>query len=111
VLVALGTNDWGVTPAAAFAPAYLDRLARLRERYPEALFICVGVWQSPTQPETVGYDDAVRAGCTSVSGRFVPLSDLYADPANHQAGQADANPADAGYRLVADRVVAVLRGG
>ncbi|WP_269177628.1 SGNH/GDSL hydrolase family protein [Modestobacter sp. VKM Ac-2986] len=110
VVVELGTNDWETVPAARFVTSYRDRLAGLRDRYPEALLLCLGVWQPPSRPETVGYDDAVRAGCESVGGRFVQLSDLFADPANHRSGQADANPGDAGYRLIADRVVAELRG-
>ncbi|GAB4082264.1 SGNH/GDSL hydrolase family protein [Modestobacter muralis] len=109
VVVELGTNDWEAVPAARFATSYRDRLAGLRDRYPEALVLCLGVWQPPSRPETVAYDDAVRAGCESVGGRFVQLSDVYADPANHRSGQADANPGDAGYRIIADRVIAVLR--
>ena len=110
VLVELGTNDWEDTPAEEFGAAYRDRLVELRDRYPEALVVCLGVWQSPARPETVGYDTAVQTGCESVRGRFVQLSDLYADPANHQSGRPDANPGDTGYRLIADRVVSALRG-
>lgn len=110
VLVELGTNDWEDTPAEEFAAAYRDRLVQLRDRYPEALVVCLGVWQSPDRPATVGYDTAVHTGCESARGRFVQLSDLYADPANHQSGRPDANPGDTGYRLIADRVVSALRG-
>lgn len=79
-VVELGTNDAAqgsdpVTFAADYA-AYLDRV---KAASPEARLVCVGVWFLASESATRPLDEAIRSGCQSAGGTFVPVSALVSD--------------------------------
>jgi len=131
VVVELGTNDWHgylpnrpwrSTPTAEFARDY----ARLLDQVvgPGARLVCLGIWGPPGASSETGarlddYDAVAASECRSRGGRFLPLSDLYADPfCRGPAGRwtpfgtsDNTHPNDRGHQRVAERVLAGLATG
>lgn len=110
VIVELGTNDWNTRTADQFAPLYAQRMTDLRARYPQALIVCVGIWQNPRDVKTVPYDQAIEATCGTIHGAFVRISDLFPEQSLHQADANRFHPNDAGYTIIATRLEGALRG-
>lgn len=114
IVLAVGTNDVWKTPPETFASDYDDLMQVTHGRAPDARLVCLGVWQNADGARA--YDAVVRSQCDDAEGVFVPITDLFDDPANRgPAGRVvfggvsdDFHPNDAGYRSIADRILAVL---
>ena len=115
VVVELGTNDVLDTDLPTFRHQYPAFLSAVRERSPDAVLLCAGVWEDGVP--SVVFDVVIRTACEQADGRFVALKPLYDDPANRgPAGELrydgavsdDFHPNDAGHAAIADALVSQL---
>jgi lysophospholipase L1-like esterase len=114
-VVELGTNDYSRVNYRDFRTEYDELLDRLRSTSPDAALVCLGVWRPKKNAET--FDTIIRDLCEVRGGVFVGLSDLAEDaslkgPEGVPAfgGLSDGfHPNDRGHRLIADRIMEVIR--
>lgn len=114
VIIELGSGDVWSIPDAEFGVEYEHIIAQVRAMAPDAALVCLGVWNDSIAAAL--YDPVVSTPCLRAGGRFIALSDLFETPgmrgvAGEPAypGPADGfHPSDAGYRAIADRIVAEL---
>jgi acyl-CoA thioesterase-1 len=114
-VVELGTNDAPRVNYREFRAEYDMLLDRIRSASPDAALVCVGLWRPKKNADT--FDTIVKDLCEVRGGVFVSISDLAADeslkgPAGVPAfgGLSDSfHPNDRGHRLIADRILDVIR--
>lgn len=114
VVLELGTNDVPrqVDPDV-FEADYRALIAKVRAAAPRAALVCLGTWRA----DGTRWDARLRTACTAARGRYVPLTDLYLRPELHGTGTGPHvvglldgfHPNDAGYAVIADRVVDATR--
>lgn len=124
VVVQLITNDfWHSVPLGTYGDGYDQLLTRIRTASPGARLVCLGSWDRSQAVNQLGlsaadYDATTRASCQRRAGVYVPLSQLYAQPAARgPAGVATAfgpadevHPNDSGQVQIAAAVLAGLDG-
>jgi lysophospholipase L1-like esterase len=112
VIVQLGTNDaggGGRTPITQFTVDYEALLSNIRTTSPTAAMLCLGTWRAPGTAEP--YDKVIDETCGRHGGKYVDLTELYADQRNRgpagkpaeSGGISDnAHPNDTGYKAIKD---------
>lgn len=112
VIVQLGTNDaggGGRTSITQFTVDYEGLMANIRATSPNAATLCLGTWRAPGTAEP--YDHVIEETCGRHGGKYVDLTDLYADVRNRgpagvpaeSGGLSDnAHPNDTGYAAIKD---------
>lgn len=119
MVLQIATNDFGRgLTLQQYRRNYVAILAGLRALGPSAKLLCLGGWRSPKEVNQVGvtgaqFDAVTLTVCNEAKGRFVALSQLYDDPANHGPkgrgtfkGPADYfHPNDRGHKAIADLIV------
>lgn len=116
-VVELGTNDVPKTSIPDFQRDYTGLLDAVRQKSPHAVLLCLSVWGEDS-PKVQQMNKAIATDCTQRSGGYVPISDLYGDPANRgPAGTIrksdgavldDFHPNLAGHTAIAQKVLAGL---
>lgn len=114
IVLEIGTNDLYKTPDERFSGQYAALVEKVTAAAPDAVLLCLGVWHNVDANRN--FDPMIERPCTEAGGRFVPLFDLYDDPANRgPAGRPafggtsdDFHPNDAGHSAISARVLAVL---
>jgi lysophospholipase L1-like esterase len=112
VIAQLGTNDaggGGRTSITQFTVDYEGLMTKIRATSPNAAMLCLGTWRAPGTAEP--YDNVIEETCGRHGGKYVDLTDFYADVRNRgPAGQPaesgglsdTAHPNDTGYRAIRD---------
>jgi acyl-CoA thioesterase-1 len=114
-VVELGTNDEVRMNYREFRTEYDTLLDRIRNASPDAALVCVGVWRPKKDAQT--FDTIIKDLCEIRDGVFVSISDLSEDASlkgpvgvrTWGGVSDDFHPNDRGHRLIADRVLDVIR--
>jgi acyl-CoA thioesterase I len=114
-VVELGTNDAPRVNYRELRTQYDTLLDRIRASSPDAALVCVGLWRPKKNADT--FDTIIKDLCEVRGGVFVRISDLAANdslkgPAGVPAfgGLSDSfHPNDLGHKLIADRILDVVR--
>ena len=109
----VGANDVGKTTVAEYADDF-RALVLAAERGGPEMVVCLGPWNDGAR--TPPYDRVVARVCDGDGRVYVPLSDLYDDPALHGpvgtettfGPRDDFHPNDAGHAAIARRVAEVV---
>lgn len=113
-VLALGTNDLGKTEPDQLAEDYRALVDKVKTSAPDARIICLGAWTNVDGERN--YGPSIEGPCTEGGGTYLPLWELFEDPANRgPAGREafggtgdDFHPNDAGYKAIADLVLTVV---
>ena len=122
-IIESGTNDDYLgtdptihpTPLATFGAQYLKLLSDMEARVPAPVEICVGIWGSESQLNSLGlgaadYDRVIQQECQQqatnvhITTEFVSIEALYENPALHNG----FHPNEAGQQAIASAIKAVL---
>jgi lysophospholipase L1-like esterase len=120
VVVEVGTNDLIHQTSLSLVEVRYAQLihAALVRSVARARLFCLGLWSTPAlAPEVTQFDAVLQHLCTAAGGHWVPLGDLFLDPADRgPAGTAtylgvsdNYHPNDTGHRAIAERLAAAVR--
>lgn len=113
-IVETGTNDQTKSELNRFLVDYPALVKAARLKSPDGYLVCVGTWRAGDLATT--FDNEIRQTCAENAGRFVMLSDLYANPDNKgpagvtvaDRSVSDDFPNDRGHGKIAERITGAL---
>ncbi|WP_116450329.1 SGNH/GDSL hydrolase family protein [Blastococcus litoris] len=112
VVVVQGSLNDQLSDLQAMGPAALDTLSRLQAAVgPGTVILVIGAPYTPATDRAAidTINDAIGGAATSLGIRFVdPAVENWTDPADPAIWADYDHPNDAGYRLIADRLSALL---
>lgn len=111
VVLEVGTSE--ETALRPFLAQYAALTQRVREQWPDAALICLGIWGGAGNP----YDIEIARLCRRSGGAYVEMADLYGRNAfrgpvgtvTPLGVRDDFHPNDGGHAAIADRVVVSLQ--
>lgn len=121
IVIELGTNDVsGHTDLSTFRSQYSQLMDLLASKSPNAVYMCLGVWQpkdaTSTQLGGEEFDAYIKSNCQAHAGIFVDITPLYGNNSYHGpqgvstfSGTSDwFHPNDSGHSAIADLLLSSL---